>query len=106
MSSDLYIYAQPLGVELTLQLDNGVTLTGQPCAANGRDDAFRFELPAGTTAQGAVLTATYGGNSERVRGIIKPEEPAASYQFDDFGTVSAGAPTPEPPAPGPPKPPK
>lgn len=102
MSSDLYIYAQPLGVELTLQLDNGVTLTGQPCAANGRDDAFLFTLPSGTTPQGAVLTASYGGSSERVRGIIKPNEPSAEYQFDDFGVLTAA---PTPPAPGPPKPP-
>jgi len=90
--SELYLYASPIEAEISLTLDDGRILLGEPCIANGRSDAHRFTLPADTPIQGAVVTVTCSGYvSQANRGILTLD--LAGIQMDDFRL------TPEPPAP-------
>lgn len=104
-TNELCIYARPPHTQITVLLDNGVNLLLPATIANGRDDAHVVVLPAGTTAQGAVVRATLDGIIVReLRGIVCPADLGpADFRFDDFGDVTPPA-TPEPDPPLPPNP--
>jgi hypothetical protein len=93
--SDLYVYTTPLEADVTLALDDGRTMPGEPCVAHGRDDAHRIPLPPDVTGQGAVLRVTCSGFVPfDNRGILNPVRPC--FELDDIRL------TPEPPPPVPP----
>lgn len=93
--SDLYLYATPLEADVSLALDDGRVFAGEPCVANGRQDAHRFQLPADTPIQGAVITVTCSGFiPQSNRGILNVD--LAGVIMDDFRL------TPEPVPPTPP----
>lgn len=108
MSNELFVYAQPLETVVELMLDSGQVVTASSTSANGRDDAHRLQLPAGTNGQGARLTVTADGREgASVRGIVCPSDDTgpAQFMFDDFGELPLDAeeskpPTPEPEPPG------
>ena len=74
--------------------------------ANGRNDAHKVQLPAGTPSQGAVLQITCSGYHEfSNRGLIIPSETGeATFRIDDVDLIVVDSPPvpPDPnPAPGP-----
>lgn len=106
MANTLTIYATPAETIVELTLDSGAMIAAPSSSANGRDDAHVLALPAGTSGQGSLLTVTCVGRaSQRVRGIVHPNDSAgaALFQFDDFGELAVAT-TPPRPTPPPPNP--
>jgi hypothetical protein len=101
MPNDLYVYTTPATARVELLLDNGTLLEGEPCTANGRSDAHRVMLPAGTPRQGAVLEITGDGYlTFWVRGIVLPADVGEStFHLDDVHLVAAAGAAPTPPDP-------
>lgn len=94
--ADLYIYATPPESEVILSLDTGQQIVGVKCTANGRSDAHRVTLPAGTLSQGSVLSVYCEGyQTFDHRGILEAGRPA--FLLDDVRLV-AHPPPPTPPA--------
>jgi len=92
--SELYVYSTPAEADVSLTLDDGRTIPGDPCVANGREDAHRLTLPANTSIQGAVLRVWCDGyQAFENRGILEPSEPC--FKLDDIRL----APDPVPPTP-------
>lgn len=116
--SDLYFYTTPIGAALSLTLDHGgAVLPGVPGTANGRDDAQRVTLPAGTGQQGATLEVSAESTDPAFvypafngRGILEPGAggAAARFVFDDIRLEPLPAAPPvdpsEPDVPAPPNP--
>ena len=97
---DVYFYATPSDAELTLTLDIGYLITGVPCQANGRVDAYKVRIPDGTTSQGAVLRVTCDGYVLfEGRGIVRLDQTPPLFAYDDIHLQ----PVPPPPAPPPPR---
>lgn len=95
---DLYVYTTPRESDVTLTLDDGRVIAGEPGSANGRDDAHRLALPADVPGQGAVLRVTCSGYvTFDNRGILNPSRPC--FELDDVRLMPVVV-DPEP-APGP-----
>src|SRR5262245_8405129 len=89
---DLYVYTTPPEADVSLILDDGRTIPGDPCIWQNRSDAHRLKLPADTLGQGSVLQVTCSGFlSFENRGIVNVERPC--FELDDIRL------TPEPPPP-------
>lgn len=97
--SELYFYSTPEDSRVELTLDNGTTVVGIPCSANGRDDAHRFVLADGTPIQGSVLRVSCDGYTGiEHRGILRPD--LSGFMLDDVHL----SPVPVPPTPPKPDP--
>lgn len=98
---DLYVYTTPASAQVTLTLDSGQRLTGEPCSANGRSDAHKLTLPNGTPTQGSLLEVSADGYTPFTgRGITVNEGGnPPQFVFDDvhLQPLPAAPPTPEPP---------
>jgi hypothetical protein len=87
--SDLFIYSTPANARVTLSLDGGQVIVGAPGPANGRSDAHRLTIPAGTPSQGAVLKVTLEGHeSFQGRGVLVASSSGdAQFMLDDVQLV-------------------
>ena len=105
MANELYIYTTPADAFVALTLDTGQIIEGLPASVQGRADAHLCQIPAGTTAQGAVLEVQADGFLPfSNRGLIIPAEDdgPAWFALDDVRLAPVAT---EPPAPEPPPPP-
>lgn len=90
---DLFIYTTPAEASVRLTLDSGAVLDGEPCVANGRQDAHRLAVPPDTPAQGGLLRVSCAGKTPfEGRGIVRGTE----FVFDDVHLADAAV-EPEPP---------
>jgi hypothetical protein len=101
MANELYIYTTPPDTTVSLKLDLGEWLIGVPGTYNGRADGHQFQIPPGTTPQGALLTIAHDGYlTFENRGYLVPDEQGeAFWNCNDVHLVEV--PTTPPPQPPP-----
>jgi hypothetical protein len=96
---DVILYSTPPSATITLTLDSGEILEGEPCVANERQDAHRFTLPDDLPIQGALVEVWCEGFiASRARGIVRLVDGAYAFLHDDFH-LEPVPPPPEPPPP-------
>ena len=96
---ELYFYTTPAEAAVILRLDDGRELRGEPCTANGRQDAHRILVPPDVPMQGAVLNVTAEGMIPfDNRGIVSPDmsPDTPCFILDDVRLAPVPAPPPEP----------
>jgi hypothetical protein len=98
---NLFLYTTPAASAVTLTLDSGQRIVGDPCFVNDRNDAHLLLVPSGTTG-GALLEVTCAGKVGFAnRGLIVPPDATtgeAHFQLDDVRLPDL-PPPPEPPPP-------
>jgi hypothetical protein len=98
--SELYVYTTPKNAIVTLTLDSGAVLMGQPTIHAGRDDAHVIDLDDDLPTQGAILRITAEGYLPfDNRGILKALPPV--FELDDVRLALVPAPPEPPPPPNP-----
>lgn len=99
-TSELYIYTTPAQADVQVTLDSGAVVYGDPCEANGREDAHRLALTPGVPAQGGVLDVRCEGYLPFAnRGIVDPSGPR--FVLDDVRLEPVPPPPQPPPRPNP-----